>query len=319
MELSWVESLVATGVQESLYLELKRGDALSLQNRQKSEMVKDVTALAHASGGHLIYGVEEELIDGIPAAARFHPITDRKLNKEWVTSVIADNTSPSFTAFDVFEFAVDGGRLLVLKVAEASTAHQNLLDHRYHQRINTVSRVMADFQIRDLMSRRSSPSCDVRIHLKRLQEKRDYHLHQVRVELVNTGMVSMDKWWISLDVPRACLYGLKFPQSELRTHPRFGKVARVVDKDGLDFIRLSWGDPFFDGDRYILHPGQSLEFGPSSDVVHVHDSLPPILIEFNDEIYRLLAHREPELRWTLYTNHGQPGSGALPFEQWCRY
>jgi len=70
MELSWVQSLVANQVQESLYLELKRGDALSLQNNQKKEMVKDDTALAHASGGHLVYGIEEEPIDDIPTADR---------------------------------------------------------------------------------------------------------------------------------------------------------------------------------------------------------------------------------------------------------
>lgn len=236
-----------------------------------------------------------------------------------MTTVITDNTSPSFTAFEVFEFPVDGGRVLVIKVKEASTAHQNLLDYRYHQRINTVSRAMADFQIRDLMSRRSSPSCDVRVHLERVRINHDDHVYRLRLELVNTGMVSMEKWWISIDVPRECLAGLTYPHSDLRSHPRFGKVAREVDKDGSDFIRFSWGDPFFDGDRYILHPGQSLDFAPSNDSLHTQAPLPPILFEFNDGIFRSLVHRAPELRWTLYTNHGQPVSGSLPFEQWCNY
>ncbi|WP_261997979.1 ATP-binding protein [Stenotrophomonas sp. Ste96] len=319
MELSWVQSLVDNQVQESLYLEFKRGDALSPQNNSKTEMIKDVTALAHASGGHLVYGIEEEPVNDIPAAVRLRPVTDKKLNKDWVTKVITDNTSPSLTDFEVFEFPVDGGRVLVIKVEEASTAHQNLLDYRYHQRVNTVSRCMADFQIRDLMSRRSSPSCEVRVRLERITINRDNHVYRLRVELLNTGMVSMEKWWISIDVPKECLAGLTYPQSELRTHPRFGKVVREVDKGGFDFIRFSWGDPFFDGDRYILHPGQSLDFGSNNDSLHTQAPLPPIVVEFNHRIFRSLVHRAPELQWTLYTNHGQPVSSSVPFEQWCNF
>lgn len=266
-------------------------------------------------GGHLVYGIEEEPIDDIASAARFHLITDRKINKDWVTTVITTNTSPSFTAFEVFEFPVDGGRVLVIKAEEASTAHQNLLDHHYHQRVNTVSQAMADFQIRDLMSRRSSPSCDVRVHLERITASHEHHVHRLRVELVNTGMVSMEKWWISIDVPKECLAGLTYPQLELRTHQRFGKVAREVDRNGSYFIRFSWGDPFFDGDRYILHPGQSLDFGSSNDQLHTRTPLPPMLVEFNNRIYGSLVHRKPELQWTLYTNHVQPVSSASPFDQ----
>jgi len=141
----------------------------------------------------------------------------------------------------------------------------------------------------------------------------------VRVELFNSGMVSMEKWWISVDIPSACLFGLKSSDSALRSHPRYSKVAREIVKEGLEFVRLSWGDPFFDGDRYILHPGQSLEFGRSTEINNDHDPLPPIDLQFNEEIHRHLARRAPDLSWTLYTNHGQPVSGAVPFDTWCNY
>ena len=317
MELSWVQSLVDNQVQESLYLELKRGDALSPQNNSKTEMIKDVTALAHASGGHLVYGIEEEPVNDIPAAVRLRPVTDKKLNKDWVTKVITDNTSPSLTDFEVFEFPVDGGRVLVIKVEEASTAHQNLLDYRYHQRVNTVSRFMADFQIRDLMSRRSSPSCEVRVRLERITINRDNHVYRLRVELLNTGMVSMEKWWISIDVPKECLAGLTYPQSELRTHPRFGKVVREVDKGGFDFIRFSWGDP--SSMAIATFSTQTVTGFRAEQRLAPHSSPSPIVVEFNDRIFRSLVHRAPELQWTLYTNHGQPVSGSVPFEQWCNF
>lgn len=41
--------------QEGLYLDFKRGNALSRQSAARTEMVKDCTGFANAAGGTLLY------------------------------------------------------------------------------------------------------------------------------------------------------------------------------------------------------------------------------------------------------------------------
>lgn len=61
-----LQRLIDEHTQESLYLEFKRGDALGRQNNQRAELIKDVTGLANAGGGRIIYGIAE----GRPAGRR---------------------------------------------------------------------------------------------------------------------------------------------------------------------------------------------------------------------------------------------------------
>jgi predicted HTH transcriptional regulator len=157
-----LQRIVDEKTQESSYLEFKRGDALDTQDNKKSELVKDVTAFANANGGRIIYGIGEEKVNGIGVADFIAPVTNATVTKEWITSVVFDKTSPRFSGFEVTEIALHEGRAIIVDIEAAGTAHQNLFDHRYHQRIGTVTRPLEDFQIRDLMVYELSISPTVR-------------------------------------------------------------------------------------------------------------------------------------------------------------
>ena len=53
-----IRSLIALGIEECTTLEYKSGIDTS-NNHWKSEMAKDVSAMANANGGIIIYGVKE--------------------------------------------------------------------------------------------------------------------------------------------------------------------------------------------------------------------------------------------------------------------
>ena len=66
--------MVKDGIEESLVLKYKASAALGKKSKQKTEISKDVSAFANATGGQLIYGIAEkgrkavELDDGVDPA-----------------------------------------------------------------------------------------------------------------------------------------------------------------------------------------------------------------------------------------------------------
>ena len=138
-----LQRLIDERTQESLYLEFKRGDALGRQNNQRAELIKDVTGLANADGGRIIYGIAESRpVDGVAAAEGLAPVVDVTLTREWLSSTIHDHASPRFHDFDIEEISVEGGRVFVVDIKAAGTAHQSLVgDLRYYQRVGATTRL----------------------------------------------------------------------------------------------------------------------------------------------------------------------------------
>ena len=54
-----VQQLIDDETEESLILEYKSAGSLGKQERKKTEITKDVSAMANSDGGILIYGVKE--------------------------------------------------------------------------------------------------------------------------------------------------------------------------------------------------------------------------------------------------------------------
>ena len=63
MSKNWTESriqnFITNEVEESLTLEYKAAEGLGKTDYQKKEITKDVSAMANAAGGLLIYGISE--------------------------------------------------------------------------------------------------------------------------------------------------------------------------------------------------------------------------------------------------------------------
>jgi hypothetical protein len=163
-----LEQMIRDGVEESLSLEFKAAGALARSDHAKREITKDVSAMANADGGTIIYGISEFHDQGrrhLPE--RVDPIDQAAFSKEWLESIF-ENIRPRIEGLQViplrFGFPTPGS-VYVVVVPQSHTAHQ-AVDRRYYKRHNFESVPMHDYEVRDVMSRGTLPllqlSCVIR-------------------------------------------------------------------------------------------------------------------------------------------------------------
>jgi len=310
-----VEQLIANREPEGLYLDFKRGASLSLgSNDCRTELVKDCTGFANAAGGTIIYGIAEAEIDGVAVAAELAPVMDSRATRDWIGEVLRSNSSPPLTRFHVSELPqAMGGRVVAIEVEAASTAHQSLRDHKYYQRSGAATVPMVDFQIRDVMARRSKPEASVNFRFGRVSRTAALHRNTLEVAVENTGAVTLEKWWLDIELPADVVRDTRNTQVNLMIlQPNFSRLTRSkIDSSGRRFVLVGYGDPWQDGERCLVHPGQVLTL----DRGYRHFA--EVLIEMDQSLYESV-HGWP-LRWVLYFNNSAPLRGEVPFDEWCTF
>lgn len=171
MTRTWQESTireyVTNAIQESLVLDYKAADALGSSEGKKSEITKDVSAMANSAGGVIIYGVKE-----LKDPAKKHlpedidPIDQTIITKEWLEQVI-NNIRPRIDGIVIHPVALSLGAnnvVYVIEIPQSSTAHQ-ANDKRYYKRFNFLSVPMEDYEIRDVMSRAQYPKIELNFEI----------------------------------------------------------------------------------------------------------------------------------------------------------
>lgn len=151
-----LESLIAEGERESLTLEFKAGAALA--NDKKGEIGKDVSAMANADGGQIVYGIKERN----HVASEIWPIDKRRFDHEWLEKVIRNNVSPAIEGLaikmiDVGPEAHDVAFVVTVPAALALAPHQAKAEFRYYRRHNFSADPMADYEVREAMRRVTHP------------------------------------------------------------------------------------------------------------------------------------------------------------------
>ena len=152
------------GEQESQVIDFKDSSALNRSKNPQGEIAKDVSAMANAVGGTIVYGVvenpktklAERLDDGV---------ADPLITTEWLQQIITSNIQPKLTGVDIQRIVMQGGgSAYVISVPQAqhSAPHQNTVDRKYHIRRTTTTDQLLDYEIRDLMRR----GHDTRTYLK---------------------------------------------------------------------------------------------------------------------------------------------------------
>jgi Putative DNA-binding domain len=156
-----VEAFLRQDIGENLTLDYKR--ELS-PDKDRSELCKDISALANSRGGTIIYGVDEEKPDrnptmppvGTPRQAGRQPI------EEWAAQVLRTGVQPPLSfEIEPFELADDAERcvLLVRTAASPLAPHMVTLrgDNRYYgrfyRRSNYESRIAEEYEVREMLER----------------------------------------------------------------------------------------------------------------------------------------------------------------------
>lgn len=197
-----LERMIADGVEESLSLDYKRGEALSRKEPKRVEITKDVSAFANSAGGVLIYGVAEpadKTKRHLPE--RLDPIRRADVSKEWLEQII-QTIQPHIEGVVVHPVTIDEHAGLVCYVVEvpaSQTAHQ-ARDHVYYKRHNFNTLPMEDYEVRDVMSRRTLP----RIRASMFVDKRlgrPEPKGTLLVKLENVGKVLVRRYMVEVELP----------------------------------------------------------------------------------------------------------------------
>lgn len=121
--------------------------------RERRELLKDVTALANAQGGVIIYGIDEVMHNDLGnVAGTLTPMTDTNLIDK-ATRIIRSNISPSIEFYTYKINALEGGFYLILFVPESRLKpHALNMDKKidYYIRRNQDNFPMSEVEIRQL-------------------------------------------------------------------------------------------------------------------------------------------------------------------------
>ncbi len=162
-----LEQYVHDGVEESLNLEYKAAAALGRSDGKKKEITKDVSALANADGGLLVYGITEyQEADKRHLPERIDPINRMEFSREWLEQVI-NTIRPKIDGLLIHAITINDNPqqvVYVVEVPQSTTVHQ-ARDKRYYKRFNFESVPMDDYEIRDVMARAQHPQVSLQFRI----------------------------------------------------------------------------------------------------------------------------------------------------------
>lgn len=145
-----IAELVSNRVPEDIHLDYKSSRAIDQANR--SEIAKDVSAFANSDGGLIIYGVEEQ--DHNPV--RIDDGVDHKqFTREWLDQVIQSNITPPLSDVKIAQIALSPDRsVYAVSIPKSFRGPHQAPSKHYYKRYNFRSAPMEDYEINDVRQRR---------------------------------------------------------------------------------------------------------------------------------------------------------------------
>jgi hypothetical protein len=307
--------------EESTTLEYKAADALGKSDGKKKEITRDVSALANAAGGIIIYGIkeyDEENKKHLPES--LNPIDRTQFPKEWLEQVI-NNIRPRIDGLvihpvPVNEDARPNDVVYVVEVPQSTTAHQ-ATDLRYYRRYNFERLPMQDHEIRDVMNRGAKPNAAVEFSWKRVGSAPGGQLYRLGVTVRNQGLLVIEHFKLEftfpdLDEAPIPVVVMVMPsdferQPETVQRPE-SKLTEVEGRDNI-YVSVKRGgglicasyrsrDVLFPNDKRVVDEDIALKY------------------TVNKQVY-FGRHDIPSLRWTLYADSMLPKHGEISFSQLC--
>lgn len=154
-----INSLIANEVEENIHLDYKASGALGKKDEKKSEIVKDVSAFANSDGGIIIYGLTEEN----HRPKEFDFVDGNVFTKEWLENII-HQVQPHIEGIIIYPIRNDGNieqSIYVVKIPRSEKAPHMARDHKYYKRFNFKSEPMEDYEVKDILHRKYSPTLQI--------------------------------------------------------------------------------------------------------------------------------------------------------------
>ena len=157
-----LEALV--GQEEDQRLEFKRSAKL-LGGKWKSELAKSVSAMANAVGGILVIGLAEEEANRSVAGLIDEGLAVDQVSPDQLGQTLNAGILPHLGGLIIRQIDLGQDRFAYAIKVPGDGPHapyQVQQEHRYFQRQGREAKPLLDFQIRDIMARRTKPSLEVR-------------------------------------------------------------------------------------------------------------------------------------------------------------
>jgi Putative DNA-binding domain len=170
-----IEALIRNRVQEDLFLDYKRCDALQKTDGKKNEVSKDVSAFANSAGGIVVYGVEE---DGHVPTKIDAGLDPEEISKEWLEQVINSRIQRRIDGVVINQIQLSGARhgkvLYVVVIPSSQRAPHMASDNRFYKRFNFESVPMQEYEVRDVSRRMESSDLDISIEIAKSRYIRNF-------------------------------------------------------------------------------------------------------------------------------------------------
>ncbi len=167
-----IEDLISSRTEENLTLEYKRAAALDKEDKKRDEISKDVSAMANSAGGKILYGVKEDPTNRfLPGAV--DPVQRTFITTETLQQIIESRIQPKIQGVSIYAIPItEDTAVYVVDIPQSTTAHQ-ASDKKYYKRVNNLCLPMEDYEIRDVMNRKTAIALSLRLlpDLTRNQER----------------------------------------------------------------------------------------------------------------------------------------------------
>jgi hypothetical protein len=188
-----LQRYIDEGIEESLTLDYKAGQALLKFNGRAKEVAKDVSAMANSAGGIIIYGISEhESFELRHRPASFSPINRRQCSKETLEQIISSNIQPRLSGLKIHPVPLDSSPTdvaYVVSIPQSDTVHQVTTTKRYYKRFNFESIPMEDYEVRDVLNRAARPVIEPRIGYMEVKKADQSWIWSVPIFVTNEAMV----------------------------------------------------------------------------------------------------------------------------------
>lgn len=292
-----LQQYIDSAIEESSNLEYKAADALERTEGKKKEITKDVSAMANAAGGTVIYGIKEyDDPDNKHLPEAITPINRTQFSKEWLEQVI-NNIRPHISDVVIYPISLSSSSndvAYVVDIPQSNTAHQ-ALDFRYYRRFNFQVLPMEDYEIRDVMNRGSSPDASVEFSFLKERITSDLHRYKLELSVKNNGPQMINYFQLVFTFPGFASFDPKF----------------IRNRDNISIGNTA------DGDHLVTYRSRIVLFSDEKRLLGEEFNW---FYEINLEKYNLMSERERKgqqttVAWTLYADNMKPKQGEVPFSQ----
>jgi len=241
-----LQDYISNEVEESLHLDFKAAGALSKEDKKKTEISKDVSALANADGGIIIYGLAEYQKGTRFLAEKIDPIDRNEFSKETLEQIINSRISPRISGIKITPITIgepeNNKVVYAVEVPKGNTVHQ-AYDKRYYRRFNFESVPMEDYEIKDIINRQIQTDPEIRFrplfdaNFFEMYKKNKNHKLNFEVIAANAGMKAIrylhcfikgDKQFAPFFYPGAEIKGGSF---EIKFSNEIELKARIADDE----------------------------------------------------------------------------------------